>query len=44
MFEKLMSLNALSGTRVWLRTHNVFNAKKDWYSFLNKITDEITGN
>lgn len=44
MFEKLMSLEALSGARVWLRTHNAFSSKKDWYSFLSKITDKLAGN
>ncbi|RYF74715.1 MAG: YihY/virulence factor BrkB family protein [Cytophagaceae bacterium] len=44
MFQKLMSLKALSGTRVWLRTHNAFNSTNDWYSFLNRITDKITDN
>lgn len=44
MFEKLMSLKALSGARVWLRTHNAFNSKKDWYGFISKITDKIAGN
>lgn len=44
MFEKLMSFKALSGARVWLRNHNAFNSKKDWYGFLKKMTDKITGN
>ncbi|WP_375444225.1 YihY/virulence factor BrkB family protein [uncultured Fibrella sp.] len=44
MFKKLMSLKSLSGARVWLRTHNAFNSKKDWYSFLSKITEKITDN
>ena len=44
MFEKLMTIKALSGVRVWLRTHNAFHSKKDWYSFLSKVFDKITGN
>ncbi len=44
MFDKLMSFRALTGARVWLRNHNAFNSKKDWYGFLKKITDKITGN
>lgn len=43
MFEKLMTLHALSGSRVWLRTHQPFNAKTTWYEFLKKMTDKITG-
>ncbi len=37
-----MTLNALSGTRVWLRTHQPFNAKTTWYEFLRKITGKLT--
>jgi len=44
MFEKLMTLKSLSGTRVWLRTHNAFNSKKDWYSFLSQISDKLFDN
>ncbi|MEZ0486721.1 YihY/virulence factor BrkB family protein [Fibrella aquatica] len=44
MFQKLMSLKALSGARVWLRSHNAFNSTNDWYSFLSRITDKITDN
>jgi membrane protein len=44
MFEKLMSLRALSGVRVWLRNHTAFDSKQDWYHFLKKIVDKLTGN
>ncbi|MEZ0540887.1 YihY/virulence factor BrkB family protein [Fibrella arboris] len=44
MFQKLMSVKALSGARVWLRTHNAFNSKNDWYSFLSRITDKLFDN
>lgn len=44
MFEKLMSLKALSGARVWLRDHNALSSKRDWYTFLKKITDVLTDN
>lgn len=43
MFEKLMTLDALSGSRIWLRTHQPFNAKTTWYEFLKKMSDKITG-
>ena len=43
MFDKLMSLNALAGARVWLRDHYAFNSKTYWYDFLKRITDKITG-
>lgn len=44
MFEKLMSFKALSGARIWLRDHNALSSKRDWYTFLKKITDVITDN
>lgn len=44
MFEKLMSFNALSGARVWLRNHTAFNSKTDWYHFLKKVVDKLTDN
>lgn len=43
MFEKLMTLKSLSGARVWMRTHYAFQSKKDWYSFLKKLFDKISG-
>ncbi len=42
MFDKLMSLNALSGARVWLRDHRAFNSKTHWYEFLKRMIDKIT--
>ncbi len=44
MFEKLMSIKALSGARVWLRDHNALSSKRDWYTFLKKTTDVLTDN
>ncbi len=44
MFEKVMSLNALSGARVWLRDHHPFKSKTTWYEFLKKITAKIADN
>lgn len=44
MFDKLMSLNALSSTRVWLRDHHPFGSKTNWYAFLKKMIDKITEN
>ena len=44
MFEKLMSLKALSGTHVWLRDHNALSSKRDWYTFLKKMVDVLTDN
>jgi membrane protein len=45
MFEKVMSLPALSGVRVWLRNHNPFDSKViSWYDFLNKMIDKVSGN
>ncbi|MDB5240842.1 MAG: ribonuclease [Spirosoma sp.] len=38
MFDKIMSLNALQGARIWLRDHNAFNSKTTWYDFLKKTT------
>lgn len=38
-----MTLSALSGPRVWLRTHQPFKAKTTWYIFLKKLTDKIIG-
>lgn len=45
MFEKLMSLSALSGVRVWLQKHKPFRSKViSWYDFLNKMIDKVSGN
>ena len=44
MFDKLMSLNALRGTRVWLRDHHPFNSRTTWYEFLKKMLDNIMAN
>ncbi len=38
-----MTLKSLSGARVWMRTHYAFHSKKDWYSFLKKLFDKISG-
>ncbi len=42
MFDKLMSLKALSSARVWLRDHYAFNSKTYWYDFLKRMTDKVT--
>ena len=44
MFDKLMSLNALQGARIWLRDHHPFKSKTTWYDFLKKITIKIAEN
>ena len=44
MFDKLMSLHALSGTRVWLRDHHPFNSKTTWYAFLKKMVAKVAEN
>lgn len=44
MFQKLMTLPALAGTRVWMRDHHPFNSKNNWYDFLNKMVEKISGN
>ncbi|GAB3883893.1 YihY/virulence factor BrkB family protein [Spirosoma agri] len=44
MIEKLLSLEALRGTRVWLREHKPFNSKRSWYEFLKKMGVKITEN
>ncbi len=44
MFDKLMSLSALQGARVWLRDHYAFKSKVTWYDFLRKMIEKITGN
>ena len=44
MFEKLMSLKAMSGARVWLIDHNALDSKRDWYTFLKKFVDVLGDN
>jgi membrane protein len=44
MFEKLMSLNALTGARVWLRNHTPLDSKTSWYSFLRDTVDKFLDN
>ena len=44
MFDKLMSLSALQGARIWLRDHYAFKSKVTWYDFLRKMIEKITGN
>ena len=44
MFDKLMSLGALSGTRIWLRDHHPFKSKTTWYAFLKKMTEKVSEN
>jgi len=44
MFDKLMSLHALSGVRIWLWDHHPFGSKTTWYAFLKKMIDKITEN
>ena len=41
MFEKLMSLPALSGAGVWMRDHHPFDSKViTWYEFIKKMIDK----
>lgn len=44
MFDKLMSLNALQGARIWLRDHYAFKSKTTWYDFLKKTTIKLGEN
>ncbi len=44
MFEKIMTLPALAGTRVWMRDHHPFNSKNNWYDFLKKMVGKISSN
>ncbi len=44
MFEKIMTLPALAGTRVWMRDHHPFNSKNNWYDFLKKMVGKVSGN
>jgi membrane protein len=44
MFEKLMTLPALAGTRVWLRDHHPFDSQNNWYDFLKTMVEKITSN
>ena len=45
MLEKLMSLSALSGVRVWLLDHRPFDSKViTWYEFIKKMIDKVSGN
>jgi len=44
MFDKLMSINALQGTRIWLRDHYAFKSKTTWYDFIKKMGVKITEN
>jgi membrane protein len=41
MFEKLMSFDAMQGTRAWLETHQPLDSRLSWYEFLNKTIDKI---
>lgn len=44
MFDKLMSLGPLRGTRVWLNEHPAFNSRVTWYDFLKEMTLKIADN
>lgn len=45
MFEKLMSLSALSGARVWMHDHHPFDSKViTWYEFIKKMIEKVAGN
>ena len=44
MFDKVMSLDALSGARVWLRDHHPFKSKTTWYEFLRKTVNKFMEN
>ena len=44
MFDKIMSMNALQGARIWMRDHHPFKSKTTWYDFLKKMSLKITEN
>lgn len=44
MFDKLMSLDALTSLRIWLRDHHPFKSKTTWYEFLKKTVNKFTEN
>jgi membrane protein len=44
MFDKIMSINALQGARIWMRDHHPFKSKTTWYEFLKKMSIKITEN
>ncbi|WP_080239539.1 YihY/virulence factor BrkB family protein [Spirosoma rigui] len=44
MFDKLMGLRALEGTRNWMQQHHPFNSKTTWYEFLKKMLQKIAEN
>ncbi len=44
MFDKVMSLSALSGARIWLRDHHPFKSKTTWYEFLRKTVNKFMEN
>ena len=44
MFDKLLSLKALSGTRIWLYDNYPFNSRNNWYTFLTKMGRIIVEN
>lgn len=44
MFEKILSLPALSGVQRWMRTHHPFDSKvTTWYEFIEKMIEKVAG-
>lgn len=39
-----MTLDSLSGARIWMRSHHPFKSKTTWYEFLKKIVAKLSGN
>ncbi|CCG99631.1 ribonuclease BN [Fibrella aestuarina BUZ 2] len=44
LFEQLMSLSALKGTRTRLKNSTALNSKNSWYEFLCRLVDKILDN
>ena len=44
MLDKLLTVKALRGTRIWLHNHHPFNSKITWHSFLNDLGNTIVDN
>ena len=44
MFDKVMSISALQGARIWMRDHYAFKSKTTWYDFIKKTITKIGEN
>ena len=44
MFDKIMSISALQGARIWMRDHYAFKSKTTWYDFIKKTIAKIGEN